>query len=413
MKILFVVSEFPKLSETFILNQIVGLIDEGHEITILSKTKENNTKIHSDIEKYGLLNNVIYYGSTSQLTKFQKILGISQSFVKHYLRKFFKKGYNGRIQLRDLIKHPNLVLLLEACNDNEMKFDVIHAHFGPNGILMQKLIDIKLVQGSLFTTFHGYDMLKFVEQKGEDVYRHLFESDNTLLPISEFWEKKLIELGASPNKILVHRMGIDISRFEFSPLTFSGKIKILSIARLVEKKGIKYGISAVGKLIKQGYDVEYSIIGGGPLASRFHNIIFKDQLNNHIKMLGWKTQEEIISIIKDSHIILLPSVTSKDGDMEGIPVILMEAMAMGKIVISTYHSGIPELIENKKNGYLVNEKDVEGLYHTLQEVCNTMNAQEDINYNARETIINEYNIKSLNEKLSNIFKEKKLTKQNH
>lgn len=107
--------------------------------------------------------------------------------------------------------------------------------------------------------------------------------------------------------------------------------------------------------------------------------------------------------MKETHIVLLPSVTSRKGDMEGIPVFLMEAMAMGKIVVSTYHSGIPELIQHKVNGYLVRERDAEGLSQTIQEMLSSVETWRPIADQARQTVIERFNIDCLNKRLLAIF----------
>lgn len=405
MKVLFFVNEFPKLSETFILNQIKGLVNKGHQITILARNKENNEKVHKDVEEYNLENKVIYYRNYSKQGKFTTMFFFLLNVLIHYMKKIFNKRYKGNIPFIHILKQRDLLFLLKVCNKNEMNFDIIQAHFGPNGAMAQVLIDQGLIKGNLYTTFHGYDMLSYVRRKGENVYKHLFSSNNVLLPISEYWKKKLIEFGADPSKIYVHHMGIDIEKFKFKPVLINkGKqIKILSVARFVEKKGLIYGISAVSKLIKEGYNINYTIIGGGPLEEEYRTYINSKGLSNYIELIGWRTQEEIVEIMENSHIMLLPSITSNDGDMEGIPVILMEAMAMGKIVVSTRHSGIPELIDDKINGFLVDEKDINGLSTIIKYIVNSRKDSIQLQLNARRTIEEKFNIEILNNNLIEIF----------
>ncbi|MBE6185649.1 MAG: colanic acid biosynthesis glycosyltransferase WcaL, partial [Bacillus sp. (in: Bacteria)] len=268
----------------------------------------------------------------------------------------------------------------------------------------QKLMQLGLLHGKLYTTFHGYDMLRYVKKHGDSVYEELFQSKHTQLPISEYWKNRCEQLGAKSKHTIVHHMGIDVGKFEYCPAVQEKEIRVLSVARFVEKKGIEYGISAVSQLIDQGYSIQYSIVGGGPLEEKLRTMIQEKHLEKHIHMLGWKTQNELIDIMKKAHIILLPSVTSQDGDMEGIPVLLMEAMAMGKIVVSTYHSGIPELIRHNDNGFLVEERDVEGLVRTLQIVITTPENWQRITENARKTVLEDFNIERLNNQLIDLFK---------
>lgn len=403
MKILFFVGEFPKLSQTFILNQITGLMDAGCDVKILAKKPEKNTKVHEDVMKYHLMERVFYYDKNGKNGRFNKALHFLTGFARYYFR---KKDNQSKIALKDLIRYPNLVLLINSLQEkNFTDVDVIHAHFGPNGLMAQKLINLGLLRGKLFTTFHGYDMLKYISQKGNDAYQALFDGESMILPISEYWKSRCIQLGAKLNKIVVHHMGIDVGKFELNIVTpnLNDPIKILSVARFVEKKGIEYGIAAVGKLLDKGFRIEYSIVGGGPLEKALTTMITEGRWNNNIRLIGWKTQSELIDIMKETHIVLLPSVTSRKGDMEGIPVFLMEAMAMGKIVVSTYHSGIPELIQHKVNGYLVRERDAEGLSQTIQEMLSSVETWRPIADQARQTVIERFNIDCLNKRLLAIF----------
>jgi colanic acid/amylovoran biosynthesis glycosyltransferase len=162
----------------------------------------------------------------------------------------------------------------------------------------------------------------------------------------------------------------------------------------------------VSELLKKGYNIKYIIIGGGPLEIELRNIVIKNSLSNNVEFLGWRTQNELLSLIKKSQIVMLPSVTANDGDMEGIPVILMEAMAMGKIVISTYHSGIPELITNNTDGYLVHEKNTIELSQTIINIINNHKKWIEIGENARNKVEIEFNIRRLNNKLLKLFQEK-------
>ncbi|RYL89311.1 colanic acid biosynthesis glycosyltransferase WcaL [Sporolactobacillus sp. THM7-4] len=409
MKILFFVGEFPKLSQTFILNQMTGFIDAGHDVVILAKKGESGRKVHEDVVKYHLMDKVIYYGDRRQNSKIAKGAGFLSGLVRHAAGRLFKEGYTGRASIKDLIKYPNLILLIRKLNQVDLTdVDIIHAHFGPNGILAQKCIELGLLKGRLFTTFHGYDMLRYVKQKGENVYRELFRSDCTLLPISRFWGRRCLELGAVPEKLIVHHMGIDVDKFEYCPAPDSRVIQIVTAARFVEKKGLEYGIRAVGRLIREGAPVRYLIVGGGPLEYKLRRIISELGLSDQIRLPGWKTQDELIDIMRETHIILAPSVTGSDGDMEGIPVQLMEAMAMGKIVISTRHSGIPELIHHRINGFLVDEKDIDGLRQMISEVISSRSIWGTISENARQTVIDEFNIKSLNTRLLKLFDQTRM-----
>ncbi|TKJ02706.1 colanic acid biosynthesis glycosyltransferase WcaL, partial [Bacillus cereus] len=259
--------------------------------------------------------------------------------------------------------------------------------------------------GKILTFFHGNDITGFVSKFGADIYNPLFQSKTLLLPISNLWENKLLNLGAKSENITIHHMGVNLNKFEYVPpeLIETKYIKVLLIGRLTAKKGIDVAIESVHYLREKGFSVFLTVIGDGEEKENLQNMIKKFNLEDRIILKGWLTQETVNQYIKESTLIILPSRTAKNGDMEGIPVSLMEAMARGKLVISTYHSGIPELIKNEYNGWLVPENDSLALAEKVEEVISKKNLWPMISYNARRTIYEEFNIEFLNQKLIKVI----------
>ncbi|HBZ5585582.1 TPA: glycosyltransferase, partial [Klebsiella pneumoniae] len=165
-----------------------------------------------------------------------------------------------------------------------------------------------------------------------------------------------------------------------------------TIARLTEKKGIETCIKACSVLLSMGVDFEYHIIGDGPEKSKLTNLSHSMGLGNSIFYHGLQSQEVISKFLDESDIFLLPSITASDGDMEGIPVALMEAMAVGLPVISSYHSGIPELIDDEISGYLIDERDYKSLASKVIKI-KILDHEHilRITRNARSKIEREYN----------------------
>lgn len=406
MKILFFVGEFPKLSQTFILNQITGLIEAGHDVKIIAKRRAPGQRVHEDVLNYRLDEKTVYYDRGGRSSKAWKALSIFRNLICLEASRFFSGRGDEHVALKDLIRYPNLIYLIRALHHVDLSDrEIIMAHFGPNGILAEKCIEMGLLKGKLFTAFHGYDMLRYVNEKGVNAYDSLFRSPAVLLPISDFWKKRCVSLGADPDRIIIHRMGIDLKKFDSHPANPGRVLRIVSAARFVEKKGLEYAIAAVAQLIKKGYNVSYEIAGDGPMKEKMEGLISINHLGDHIRLSGWKTQEEWIEIMKDAQIVLAPSVIADDGDMEGIPVLLMEAMAMEKIVVSTFHSGIPELIHNERNGFLVAERDTEGLAYTIEQIMKHPENWPEIAENARRIVSEEFNIHVQNQKLIDLFEE--------
>lgn len=408
MRIAFIIDQFPALSETFILNQITGLIDRGHEVDIYPDLPGDTSKMHPDVEKYQLLDRTYYSkmpsgrllrtlkGSGLLLGNFSKDPVVVLRSLNVFKYKFSEYGEQGKLLKLFYATVPFL---------EKQPYDIIHCHYGRNGIRGLLLREIGILQGKLITSFHGFDISSYLTKYGERIYNQLFGAGDMFLPISEAWKRRLMELGCNENKIVVHRMGIDGKKFSFTPhrLQASGKIKIVTIARLVEKKGVEYGIRAVAKLAKVKQNIEYNIIGDGPLKENLQQLIDELDAADTVKLLGWKQQRELIEILNQAHIMLAPSVTSKDGDREGIPVTLMEAMAMGLPILSTQHSGIPELVKNGESGFLVPERDAEALTQKLAYLLDRPEMWPDMGRAGRTHVEEHYDINKLNDRLVEIY----------
>jgi colanic acid/amylovoran biosynthesis glycosyltransferase len=407
MKIAFLVGEFPNLSETFVLNQITGLLSRGQEIDIYAKIPLNTTKIHTDVEKYKLLNYTYYYPQipSNYLLRLLKGIGLlltnclkDPALLLRSLNifKYGKKAASLRLlyaSIPFLGKRP--------------EYDVIQCHFGTNGLKGMDLKEIGAIQGKLCTTFHGLDLSGNLQKYGDRLYDKLFDKGDLFLPISEYWKGLLMELNCDQKKITVHRMGIDCQKFTFTPRQPhpDGQIRLVTVARLVEKKGIEYGIRAVAKLSQLDGNLEYNIVGDGELRESLECLIEELEVGDTISLLGWKERKEIIKILNSAHIFLAPSVTSHDGDREGIPVVLMEAMAMGLPVISTQHSGIPELVEDGVSGFLVPERDWEALANKIDYLIQSPDIWVKMGKEGRLQVEKFYNIDRLNDRLMEIYQQ--------
>jgi colanic acid/amylovoran biosynthesis glycosyltransferase len=404
MHIAFIVPEFPSLSQTFVLNQITGLLDRGHDVEIFSATAGNDEKYHRDVIKYDLLDRTMYFPKIPTDSVKRRLIGLQHAFrlLPRYPM-IVLKGLNlirfGRLATSFTIMFRVVPFL------GKRDFDIIHCHFGPMGNIAVQCHRAGALNGKIVTTLHGYDMTSYPRKYGMNVYEKLFEVGDVFLPISHHWKTKLIDMGCTAEKVMVHRMGVDIQQFHFrkSVRPIKGTIKILSVARLVDKKGIKYSIEAIAKVLKSHDDIEYSIAGDGPLKLELEHMIRRFKLERHVRLLGWRTQTQVNTLMKQSDILLAPSVTSEDGDQEGIPVVLMEALAMGLPVISTYHSGIPELIIDGQTGLLVQERDSSALAAKLNELIGNDALANTLRDNGEKHVKENFDVNKLNLTLEKIY----------
>jgi colanic acid/amylovoran biosynthesis glycosyltransferase len=363
MKIAVIVPTFPALSEVFILNQITGLIDLGHDVDLYSFFQNKQSKCHADIDKYRLTQKVRYFNMpNNKVLRFIKALYIvGVNVFRNPLLVFkalnvFKYGNNA----------ASFRLLYMSIAFAKTKYDIIHTFYGPNGSVAATMKDIG-IPGKYVASFHGSDLTSFVRSHGNDVYRVLFDKCDLILPISECFKKRLVELGCDASKISIYRMGINLRKFQFNKkkILDGQQVKILSIGRLAEKKGHIFLLMAIKKLAQDHKNICCTIAGTGTLEFELRDFVRQNHLNDIVQFTGAVTHEQAIKLYSHSHLFVLPCVTAKNGDQEGIPNVIKEAQATGMPVISTYHSGIDEVVADGESGFLVPEKDVDALVEKL------------------------------------------------
>jgi len=410
MRIAFIVPEFPSLSQTFVLDQMTGLIDLGHQVDIFASVRGHLSRIHENVQTYKLLPRTRYYADSNLNIPKNRALRIAKGLSLAAKASTINPAavFNALNIIRygrQALSFRNLFRLVPFLDKGH--YDILHCHFGPCGVDAVFLKKLGALHGKIVTTFHGYDLTQYLRHAGPRAYDSLFETGDLFLPISTRWKEKLLTMGCREDKIRVHRMGIDVDGFK--PPSRSkrtdGKIKLLSVARLVEKKGIEYAIRAVSRVAEHTPNLQYRIAGDGPLKEDLVHLAANLGLEEKVHFLGSKEHNEILHLMSDSDILLAPSVTSKDGDQEGIPVVLMEALAMQLPVISTDHSGIPELVQDGVSGLLVPERDVETLAKRLTDLIEQPKLRISLGRAGRKAVEQHYNIIRLNGQLAGLFKE--------
>ncbi len=402
MKIAFLVSQFPSVSETFVLNQIVGLLDLGHDVRIFADKSVKNVDIHDDYGKYGLSKKTHYYG-------------IPQNKIERLLKAVL-------LILKYAASHPNVIfrslnvfrygkpswsfslLFMSVALLERGPFDIIHCQFGaqgPSGIAINQICSS---HSKIVTSIRGYDVTVYLK-KHPGIYNELFKEGNLFLPVCEFLKERLIQEGCQAKKIVVHHSGIDCSKFDYihRDRRAGEPIKVLTIARLIEKKGVAFAIDAVSRLLSKGEKIEYSVVGDGALRTELQQLIEDRRIGRQVRLLGWKTHEEVKGLLEESHVLVAPSLTSESGDQEGIPNAIKEAMASGLPVVSTFHSGIPELVTDGVSGFLVPERDAVALSDALAYLISHPDVCSRMGKAGRIQVEQEFDTTSLNKNLEELY----------
>lgn len=411
MRIAFIVEKFPALTETFILNQVIGLIERGHEVTIYAHEQcQETSKVHPDVIKYNLLKYTLYTENIPRNYITRTIKGMYILLINLTQTKSIKSILYIILGSLNFLKYgrraASLRLFYSAARlFKAPPYDIIHCQFGMYGNEGMVLRDIGAIQGKLITSFRGYDISWYIQEYGNHVYQQLFNRGDFFLTNCEFFRQRAIQLGCDSRKIVVHGSGIDCSRFQFKPryLNSHRVLKIVTTGRLIEKKGIEYGIRAVAKVLSKYPDIEYNIIGKGGLQEYLQQLIDELKVGNKINLLGWKHQQEIIEILDDSDIFIAPSVTASDGNQDAPVNTLKEAMAMGLPVIATHHGGIPELVEDSVSGFLVPERDDGAIAEKIIYLIEHPQDWLQMGKAGRNYVVKNYDINQLNDELVEIY----------
>ncbi|HDQ0455781.1 TPA: colanic acid biosynthesis glycosyltransferase WcaL [Escherichia coli] len=403
MKVGFFLLKFPLSSETFVLNQITAFIDMGFEVEIVALQKGDTQNTHAAWTKYNLAARTRWLQDEPQGKVWKLRHRASQT-----LRGIHRKNTWQALNLKRYGAESRNLILSAICGQVATPFhsDVFIAHFGPAGVTAAKLRELGVIRGKIATIFHGIDISsREVLNHYTPEYQQLFRRGDLMLPISDLWAGRLQKMGCPREKIAVSRMGVDMTRFSPRPVKAPATpLEIISVARLTEKKGLHVAIEACRQLKEQGMAFRYRILGIGPWERRLRTLIEQYQLEDVVEMPGFKPSHEVKAMLDDADVFLLPSVTGADGDMEGIPVALMEAMAVGIPVISTLHSGIPELVEADKSGWLVPENDARALAQRLA-AFSQLDTDElaPVVKRAREKVEHDFNQQVINRELASLL----------
>ncbi len=394
--VIYVIEFYPELSQTFIFEEIRSLMENGWEIDILGL--KTPLKHRSRLpETYGFADRAIH-PTPSPTTRLGKALALGQDLFRLIFQGRFR-GVQKLVNFQDpfvLMSRGDLARYAVALNSIiGAESRLLICHFGPMGLMAARIKAMGLADIRVLTVFHGYDLTSFLQDRPDGVYAELFREGDCMVPISSFWKDRLIDLGAPAEKIDVVRLGVDIDAFEYSERTRSAgeALRIISVGRLCDKKGHRYLVAAVAELAKRRPDLplHLDLVGDGELREDVAEQISTLGLGHVITLHGAIQNSEVSALLGAAHVFALHSVIAENGDMEGIPVSIMEAMASGLPVVSTLHSGIPELVEDGVSGFLVPEGDAVACADAIEKLAETPELATSMGRRAREIIVDKFN----------------------
>lgn len=397
MKIAFILGEFPLLSETFIVNQIAGMVSLGHDVRIFSIKKNEGKVQHPKIKEYRLLKKTTYLDIPRN--RFLRVLKVPYLILRNLPNIKILKSLNvSRYGVASLALYN--LYFADLFLKSKEKFDIIHCYFGGRGIYGLCLKDIN-IKGKLITTFCGGDILNPEKSFGKNIYPLLFEKSDLIIAITPFVKEKLIQSGCPNEKITIIPMGTDTKLFK--PLKAKPGAKftsLLTVGRLSPEKGHRYSIQAVKSLLKKNYPIKYFIVGDGTEYSSLSSLAN----NPNIIFLRGVKQGHLKSLYGNSDIFILPSVSNKRS-IEGQGVVLQEAQASGLPVISTNIGGIKHSLIDSKTGFIVKERNSKALAVKIEFLINNPDIRKQMGINGRKFVEQNYDLAKLNNTLSDKYNE--------
>ena len=305
--------------------------------------------------------------------------------IRRYLHKFYCKRIKKQSYV-EISEYEKNQFLRKAADINA---DLIHVYFGTEAArILPYLADEKR---PIIISFHGADTS---DALNNDDFDRILSSSQLLLARSESLKQQLIKRGCSEDRILLNPAGVPI------PLSFKSKnydndqnrLSFLQACRFIEKKGLDISIRCISELKKMGYNVHLDLVGNGPCEQALKNLVDQLDLKEEVSFFDFVENSTLLKMMGNYHFFLHPSVTTKKNDREGIPNSLMEAMVSGCVVVTTNHSGIPELITHLSDGIMLSEADPKIMASAIADIINSPEIADKLVKNARKKITDTHSI---------------------
>ncbi|KPK66855.1 MAG: hypothetical protein AMS21_00140 [Gemmatimonas sp. SG8_38_2] len=398
MRLAYFTNTYPRATDTFVRREVIGLRKRGFDVVTYSVRK---TGSDHDVE-----DEVIREKRNTRYILPINVLGLFLLNLKTLLRdprryistavlacKTSRPGIKGHfLQLAYLLEATVLAKMVK-----EDRVEHLHNHLGDNSGTVT-LLAAKLADVPYSISIHGphifFDGLHWALNKKTEYAEficcigHFCTSQMMLYSDKAFW-----------SKFKIIRCGVDLDQFEYRAPERKAK-KMVYVGRLSSEKGIPILFESLGKLKEQNYDVELTLLGDGEDRDFLENLAKEKGIEDRVVFGGFVDQATITEILRASDIFVLPSFA------EGIPVALMEAMAIGIPVIATYVGGVTELVVDQITGQVVFPSDANGLSEAIARYVDDPEFCRVVSRNAREKVAAEFNIEDQVDKLAELFSAK-------
>jgi len=396
MKIAYLTNQYPKVSHSFIRREIHGLEKLGFDVTRISVRPSDDTIVdQDDINEVNKTLCIISEGFYKITVAFLKTLISKPITLLSNLFYAFKLGLSGeRGPLIHIIYLFEATLLYQRTKKLQIKH--IHCHFGTNPTTVAMLC--KRIGGPDYSfTSHGpeeYD-------KGNSI--HLSEKiiqAKFVIAITNFGRSQLYRYSEYKHwgKIHIIHCAVGEKFLSSEVIDIPTDNKLVCVGRLCEQKGQIQLVQAIANVIDKGIDLELTLVGDGEMRPEVEHAIAERNIQENVTITGWATEDEVHHYINNSKALILPSFA------EGLPVVIMEAFALGRPVLSTYIAGIPELVKPKLNGWLCAASDIESITESIIELLShDPSTLANMGNHGRTLVHNNHNINIEAQNLADYF----------
>ena len=317
----------------------------------------------------------------------------------HFLRRFWFR------QLRDKpwqISGAELRALTDILEKRNAQ--LLHIYFGQIAVHLLPLIRAR--QKPSIVSFHGADVMVDMHKPAyRQATRQMLEAVKLVLVRSESLRRAVVDLGCDQTKIEIQHTGIPLDEFPFRERAApqNGGWRFMQAGRLIEKKGLAATLRAFASFQRRYPNAALTIAGEGPLLGQLRDLARELKIDHRVSFPRFISQEQLRNLFYASHIFLHPSVTGSDGNQEGIPNSMLEAMATGLPVFATQHGGIPEAIENGVSGVLVSERDHEDLARALLDAVQDRDFLLRLANNGADVVRKKFDLRAQAHRLEDIY----------
>jgi len=380
----YVLKVYPRFSETFIVSEILAREAAGDRIEIFSLRPTADARFHSELARVRAP--VTYIDRPIKTVALWECLrtaveaGLTPALGRNL-------GELAAATADDAVQAINLATVLQGRDIRHM-----HVHFASGATTVARLASA--ITGIPYSfTAHAVDI--FHESVRDDDLQLKLQQAHHAVTISRFNLRYLRRrFPASTSRLHLVRNGLELERFPYrDPRPPETPLRLAAVGRLVEKKGFQHLLPAAAELLDRGVKLELRIAGTGILAEELEDSIGQLGLQDNVRLLGPQTQDQIHELLDSSDIFLAPCVVGADGNADGMPTVLLEAMATGVPCVSTSVTGIPEAIRNGSTGVLVRPGNPHALARAVQALASPGTDRVALARNARALVEEDYDVR--------------------